>query len=90
MAARLDSEDAVRLIRALDDDLAVGIHPRQDPRLRILQVDLDAERPALDVQRPGRPRDAARDLLVAERPDHQANVRALGVAQEGCRPTAPD
>ena len=49
----------------LDDHLGVGVHPRQELAVRVGQIDLGPERPALDVQGPRRARDAARDRLVA-------------------------
>ena len=53
---------------ALDDHLGVGVHPGQDLAAGVGQVDLGTERAALDVQRPGRARDGARDRLVAVMP----------------------
>ena len=59
---------------ALDDHLGVGVHPGQELAAGVGQVDLGAERPALDVEGPGGARDGARDRLVAERPGEHGRL----------------
>ena len=48
---------------ALDDHLGVGVHAGQELAAGVGQVDLGAERAALDVEGPGGARDRARNRL---------------------------
>src|SRR5262249_14962162 len=52
-------------VGALDRHGGVGVHPRQDLAVGVRQVNLGAEGPGLDVQRPRRAGDGPLDRLVA-------------------------